>query len=114
MDAQAALARSFVMVAMTGDILDADPAVYNHQGSDFVLLSMLKNQLAYLLDLSDLPTEANIEDAIVGLGRPVSQGTEPRGAVVSRTSTDTVFHQNRVTPKQMGPVLSRSSYIDDI
>ncbi|OWY94174.1 hypothetical protein PHMEG_00036172, partial [Phytophthora megakarya] len=24
---------------------------------------------------------------------PVSQGTEPRGAVVSRTSTDTVFHQ---------------------
>ncbi|OWZ09996.1 reverse transcriptase [Phytophthora megakarya] len=45
---------------------------------------------------------------------PVSQGTEPRGAVVSRTSTDTVFHQNRVAPKQMGPVLSRSSYIDDI
>ncbi|OWY90955.1 hypothetical protein PHMEG_00040674, partial [Phytophthora megakarya] len=54
MDAQAALARSFVMVAMAGDSLDAEPAVYYHQGSDFVLLDMLKNQLAYLPDLSDL------------------------------------------------------------
>ncbi|OWY94921.1 hypothetical protein PHMEG_00035214 [Phytophthora megakarya] len=55
MDTQAALARSFVMVAMAGDSLDAEPAVYYHQGSDFVLLDMLKNQLAYLPDLSDLP-----------------------------------------------------------
>ncbi|OWY94611.1 LOW QUALITY PROTEIN: reverse transcriptase [Phytophthora megakarya] len=54
MDAQVALARSFVMVAMAGDTLDAEPAVYYHQGSDFVLLDMLKNQLAYLPDLGDL------------------------------------------------------------
>ncbi|OWZ05332.1 reverse transcriptase [Phytophthora megakarya] len=47
-------------------------------------------------------------------GAPVSQGTEPRGAVVSRTTTDTMFHQNRVAPEQMGRVLSRSSYIDDM
>ncbi|OWY95578.1 LOW QUALITY PROTEIN: reverse transcriptase [Phytophthora megakarya] len=66
MDAQVALALSFVMVAMAGESLDADPAVYYHQGSDFVLLDMLKNQLAYLPDLSDLRPEANIEDAIVG------------------------------------------------
>ncbi|OWY93277.1 hypothetical protein PHMEG_00037389, partial [Phytophthora megakarya] len=68
MDAQVALARSFVMVAMAGETLDAEPAVYYHQGSDFVLLDMLKNQLAYLPDLSDLRPEANIEDAIVGEG----------------------------------------------
>ncbi|OWY96485.1 hypothetical protein PHMEG_00033237, partial [Phytophthora megakarya] len=66
MDAQVALARSFVMVAMAGETLDAKPAVYYHQGSDFVLLDMLKNQVAYLPDLSDLRPEANIEDAIVG------------------------------------------------
>ncbi|OWZ12402.1 hypothetical protein PHMEG_00014444, partial [Phytophthora megakarya] len=41
MDAQVALARSFVMTC-------------------------IKNQLAYLLDLSDLRPEANIDDAIVG------------------------------------------------
>ncbi|OWZ10906.1 LOW QUALITY PROTEIN: reverse transcriptase [Phytophthora megakarya] len=35
----------------------------------------------------------------------------PGGAVVSRTSTDTVFHQNQVAPEQMRPVLS---YIVDI
>ncbi|OWZ11644.1 hypothetical protein PHMEG_00015306 [Phytophthora megakarya] len=45
-DVQVALARSFVMVAMTGESLDAEPAVYYHQGSDFVLLDMIKNQLA--------------------------------------------------------------------
>ncbi|OWY99588.1 LOW QUALITY PROTEIN: reverse transcriptase [Phytophthora megakarya] len=66
MDAQVALARSFVMVAMAGETLDAEPAVYYHQGSDFVPLDMLKNQMAYLPDLSDLRPEANIEDAIVG------------------------------------------------
>ncbi|OWY93185.1 reverse transcriptase, partial [Phytophthora megakarya] len=66
MDPQVALARSFVMVAMAGETLDAEPAVYYHQGSEFVILDMLKNQLAYLPDLSDLRPEANIEDAIVG------------------------------------------------
>ncbi|OWY99201.1 hypothetical protein PHMEG_00029843 [Phytophthora megakarya] len=70
MDAQVALALSFVVVAMAGESLDADPAVYYHQGSDFVLLDMLKNQLAYLPDLSDLRPEANIEDAIVGNALP--------------------------------------------
>ncbi|OWZ08155.1 LOW QUALITY PROTEIN: hypothetical protein PHMEG_00019351 [Phytophthora megakarya] len=60
-DAQVALARSLVMPC-----LDADPAVYYHQGSDFVFLDILKNQLAYLPDFSDLRPEANIEDAIVG------------------------------------------------
>ncbi|OWY92811.1 Eukaryotic/viral aspartic protease, partial [Phytophthora megakarya] len=49
-----------------GDTLDAEPAVYYHQGSDFVLLDMLKNHLPYLPDLSDLRPEVNIEDAIVG------------------------------------------------
>ncbi|KAG7376262.1 hypothetical protein PHYPSEUDO_013918 [Phytophthora pseudosyringae] len=43
-----ALAQTFMMVATAGDTLDADPAVYFHQGSDFVLLDKLKNQLAYL------------------------------------------------------------------
>ncbi|OWY97774.1 reverse transcriptase, partial [Phytophthora megakarya] len=66
MDAQVALTRSFVMVAMAGKSLDAEPAVYYHQGSDFVLLDMLKNQLAYLPDLSVLRPESYIEDAIVG------------------------------------------------
>ncbi|OWZ05041.1 LOW QUALITY PROTEIN: hypothetical protein PHMEG_00022942, partial [Phytophthora megakarya] len=65
MEAQVALARSFVMVAMAGKTLDAEPAVYYHQDSDFVLLDRPKNQLAYLPDLSDLRPEANIEDAIV-------------------------------------------------
>ncbi|OWY91911.1 reverse transcriptase, partial [Phytophthora megakarya] len=61
--------------------------------------------------------EERLFDPEISPGDPVaqvSQGTEPQGAVVSRTSTDTVFQQNRVAPEQMGPVLSRSSYIDDI
>ncbi|OWZ05130.1 hypothetical protein PHMEG_00022842 [Phytophthora megakarya] len=45
---------------------------------------------------------------------PVSQGTKPQETVVSWTNTDTVFHQNRVAPEQMVPVLCRSSYISDI
>ncbi|OWZ03939.1 reverse transcriptase [Phytophthora megakarya] len=65
MDAQVAPARSFVMVAVAGESLNADPTGYYHQGSDFVLLDMLKNQLAYLPNLSDLRPDANIEDAIV-------------------------------------------------
>ncbi|OWZ04198.1 reverse transcriptase [Phytophthora megakarya] len=52
--------------------------------------------------------------SLEGSGAPVSQGTEPQGAVVSRTSTDTLFHQNWAALELMGPVLSRSSYIDDI
>ncbi|GMF47043.1 unnamed protein product [Phytophthora fragariaefolia] len=43
-----------------------------------------------------------------------SQGKEPRGKVISRAVTDTVFHHNRVALEQIGPVLFRSSYIDDI
>ncbi|OWZ03870.1 reverse transcriptase [Phytophthora megakarya] len=65
-DAQVTLARSFVMAAMATERLDAEPAVYYHQGFDFVLLDKLKNQLVYLPDLWDLRPEANIEDAIVG------------------------------------------------
>ncbi|GMF17474.1 unnamed protein product [Phytophthora lilii] len=49
-----------------------------------------------------------------GQTRADNQSQVSRGAVVSRTSTDTVFHQNRVAPEQMGPVLFRSSYIVDI
>ncbi|OWZ17598.1 hypothetical protein PHMEG_0008435 [Phytophthora megakarya] len=65
-DAQIALARSFVMVVMAGESFDAEFTVNYHQGSDFVLLDMLKNQLEYLPNLSDLRPEANIEVAIVG------------------------------------------------
>ncbi|OWZ22839.1 hypothetical protein PHMEG_0002393 [Phytophthora megakarya] len=41
---------------------------------------------------------------------PISQGTERRGGV-SRISTNTVIHQNRVAPEQMGPVLARNDII---
>jgi len=40
---------------------------------------------------------------------PAYQGMGSRGQVDSRISTDTAFHQNRVAPEQLGPVLSRSS-----
>ncbi|OWZ03005.1 reverse transcriptase [Phytophthora megakarya] len=77
MVAQGALALSFVMVEMAGESLDMESAVYYHQGSDFVLLDMLKNQLAYLPDLSDLWPDANIDDAIVGEpGEPDSEEEE--------------------------------------
>ncbi|OWZ11643.1 LOW QUALITY PROTEIN: hypothetical protein PHMEG_00015305 [Phytophthora megakarya] len=55
--------------------------------------------------------EVGLGDFLRGLGIP---GHGALGGGGSRTSTDTVFHQNRVAPEQMGPVLSRSSYIDDI
>ncbi|OWZ22841.1 LOW QUALITY PROTEIN: hypothetical protein PHMEG_0002395 [Phytophthora megakarya] len=63
-DAQVALPRSFVIVVMAGESLDAKPAVYYHQGLDFVLLDMLKTQLVYLTDLSDLrPTSKGLSSA---------------------------------------------------
>ncbi|OWZ13349.1 reverse transcriptase [Phytophthora megakarya] len=73
----------------------------------------------YLWGFVRLPLEEERPEVLEFLGispedldAPASQGTKPRG-VVSRTSTNTVFHQNRVAPEQMEPVLSRSSYIDD-
>ncbi|GMF22446.1 unnamed protein product [Phytophthora fragariaefolia] len=168
---------------------EGEPVVYYHQGSDFILLDQLKNQLVYLPDLSDLTNEAKIDDAAdpgittpeeesylriilqkhrfiflgeampyhllpgdldVGEAKPVVQRSRripgellpnvyellkrlldsglveystsawalPIVIVMKKNGKDirlyTAFHQNRVAPEQMGPVLFRSSYIYDI
>ncbi|OWY96038.1 reverse transcriptase [Phytophthora megakarya] len=104
MDAQVALAWSFVMGAMAGEPLDAEPAVYYHQGSDFVLLDMIKNQLVYLPDLSDLRPEANIEDAIVGEPGESDPEEEERLRAVFRK------HRNALPPPAWGVVCDLDVY----
>ncbi|OWZ12930.1 reverse transcriptase [Phytophthora megakarya] len=73
------------MVAMDGESLDAEPAVYYHQGRDFVLLDMIKTQVVYLPDLSDLRPEANIDEAIVG--EPGESDPEEEESLRKRTSS---------------------------
>ncbi|OWZ20994.1 Eukaryotic/viral aspartic protease [Phytophthora megakarya] len=105
MDAQVPLARSFMMVAMAGESLDADPAVYYHQGSDFVLLGMLKNQLAYLPDLSDLRPEANIDDAIVReTGESDPEEEERLRAILRKHRTIFLGEGNALPPPARGVV----------
>ncbi|GMF53357.1 unnamed protein product [Phytophthora fragariaefolia] len=59
------LTTRYVMLAAAERNPEGEPAVYYHQGSDFILLDQPKNQLAYLPDLSDLTNEAKIDDAVV-------------------------------------------------
>ncbi|OWZ04199.1 hypothetical protein PHMEG_00023937 [Phytophthora megakarya] len=67
---------------------------------DVVLLNMLKNQLAYLPDLSDLRPEANIEDAIVvGLRRGREAPGDP-----PETPNDFLGRRERASPPVQGVV----------
>ncbi|POM65146.1 Hypothetical protein PHPALM_19190, partial [Phytophthora palmivora] len=102
------------------------------EGSE--LLSRLRDQLVTLPEIKDLTPECKIEEADVGVpgrttpemedqdvlhflglnsGEPtVSGDSVPRLPVL--TDEMTVFQRNIPAPSEMGPVLGRSSYIDDI
>ncbi|GMF23986.1 unnamed protein product [Phytophthora fragariaefolia] len=73
------LTTRYAMLATTGRNQEGEPAVYYLQGSELILLDQLKNQLAYLPDLSDLTDEANIDDEVVG----DPDITTPRGRKLS-------------------------------
>jgi len=72
------------MIVRVDEALESEPTVFFHQGSDFVLLDMIKNQLAYLLDLSDLKPKARIDDVIVGVPGITSTEDEDRLRVILR------------------------------
>ncbi|OWY99589.1 LOW QUALITY PROTEIN: reverse transcriptase [Phytophthora megakarya] len=75
------------------------------------LLSKVYELLKRLLE-TGLIEYSNSEWASAIVPGDFSRGPGRPG--IPGTSTDTVFHQNRVAPEQIGPVLSRSSYIDVI
>ncbi|GMF29829.1 unnamed protein product [Phytophthora lilii] len=93
-----ALAQAFAMVVTAVDSLDAEPAVYFHQGSDFVLLDMLKNQLAYLPDLSHLKPQAKIEEAIAGDPEATSPEEQERLRTILRKHQSIFLGEGNALP----------------
>ncbi|GMF36804.1 unnamed protein product [Phytophthora fragariaefolia] len=85
------------------------------KNAPLVYQAVINNCLWVFVRLSPEEEEAEVDqDVLEFLGLDPSKREDSGSQVFTLTDTVTVFQRNIPAPASLGPVLGRSSYIDDI